>query len=159
MRKLYEDVSSNGTRASEIKLVEVGNGKLFPCAPAGSVLWSSAPLGWRGIIVEGHRLDPQEMPAHYLGGRGLMVSTSKQAVHLRLMPAEGMNPKAGVTVVVNSLGQLNHLQLAAVGLDPGRKYELYLVSSRSAPFRERQILAAAQANPSGAIILQALGPL
>jgi hypothetical protein len=49
-----------GQDASDIKLVDVASGHPFPSAPSGSVLLSSVPLGWRGIIVEWHRLKPQE---------------------------------------------------------------------------------------------------
>lgn len=41
-------MTSDGERASEIKLVDVTIGKSFSCAPAGSVLSGSVPLGWRG---------------------------------------------------------------------------------------------------------------
>jgi hypothetical protein len=65
--------------ASEIKLVDT-NGKSFPAAPAGSILLSSVPLGWRGIIVEWHNLEPQELPEHYVVGHGLTVSTGKRPI-------------------------------------------------------------------------------
>ena len=66
--------------ASDIKLVDVTNGKPFPAAPSGSVLLSSVPFGWRGITVEWHRLPPQELPEHYVAGHGLAVSTGKQPI-------------------------------------------------------------------------------
>jgi hypothetical protein len=65
---------------SDITLVEVADGKAFPCAPAGSVLSSSVALGWRGIIVERHRLEPQELPEHYVVGHGVSVSTSARPI-------------------------------------------------------------------------------
>jgi AraC family transcriptional regulator len=64
-------------RASEIALVDVASGQPFPAAPPGSLLASSARLGWRGILVEWHRLEPQELPEHYVEGHGLSVSTGK----------------------------------------------------------------------------------
>ena len=66
--------------ASDITLVDVAAGKAFPCAPAGSVLLSSVPFGWRGIIVERHRLQPQELPEHYVVGHGVSVSTSARPI-------------------------------------------------------------------------------
>lgn len=66
--------------ASEIQLVDATTGKLFPSAPAGSVLLSSVHSGWRGIIVEWHRMQPQEMPEHYLVGHRLIVGTNKQPI-------------------------------------------------------------------------------
>lgn len=66
--------------ASKIDLVEAANGKVFPSAPPQSVLLSSAPFGWLGIIVEWHRLAPQELPEHSVVGHGLAVSTGKQPI-------------------------------------------------------------------------------
>lgn len=66
--------------ASDITLVDVANGQGFPCAPAGSVLLSSGPFGWRGIVVERHRLEPQELPEHYVIGHGVSVSTSRRPI-------------------------------------------------------------------------------
>jgi hypothetical protein len=45
-----------------------------------SVLLTSVPLGWRGIVVEWHRLEPQELPDHYVVGHGLAVSTGKRPI-------------------------------------------------------------------------------
>lgn len=73
-------VDSPSQDASGIKLVDVTNGRSFPCAPAGSVLLSSVPFGWRGIIVERHRLEPQELPQHYVVGHGVSVSTSRRPI-------------------------------------------------------------------------------
>jgi hypothetical protein len=61
-------------------LVDSTSGEPFPCAPSGSVLLSSAPHGWPGIIVEHHLLEPQELPEHYVVGHGVSVSTSKQPI-------------------------------------------------------------------------------
>jgi len=66
--------------SSKIELVRVANGQSFPAAPSGSVLSSSVPLGWRGIVVEWHRLEPQELPEHYVVGHGLSVSTGNRPI-------------------------------------------------------------------------------
>jgi AraC family transcriptional regulator len=66
--------------SSDIKLVTAESGEAFPCAPSGSVLSSSVPLGWRGIIVEWHRLEPQELPEHSVVGHGLAVHIGKRPI-------------------------------------------------------------------------------
>lgn len=66
--------------AGGITLVDVTKGKPFPAAPPRSVLLSSVPLGWRGIVVEWHRLEPQELPEHFVLGHGLAVSTGTQPI-------------------------------------------------------------------------------
>jgi AraC family transcriptional regulator len=64
--------------ADRITLVEVAKGKTFPAAPASSILLSSLPFAWRGIIVEWHSLAPQELPQHYVRGHGLAVNIGKR---------------------------------------------------------------------------------
>ena len=71
------DRNSDGKQAGEITLVDVATGKPFPVARAGSISWTSAARGWRGIMVEAHRHEPQEMPAHYLDAHGLMICASR----------------------------------------------------------------------------------
>lgn len=73
-------VKGDSQYASEIALVDVANGNPFPSAPPRSVLLSSVPLGWRGIIVEWHRLEPQELPEHYVVGHGMAVSTGRRPI-------------------------------------------------------------------------------
>lgn len=69
-----------GRHASEIALIEAGSGKRFsPAAPEG-VLLSSAPLGWRGIVVERHRREAQELPESYVIGHGVAISTAKEPI-------------------------------------------------------------------------------
>lgn len=66
---------------------------------------------------------------------------------------------ASATVAVNSLGLTDLVQLAARGLVPGAAYTLWLAPSMSTPPSQRLPLAEFTANPSGAAIVQALGPL
>ncbi len=82
-----------------------------------------------------------------------------KAAHVKLAPVAGANPQAQGNVVVNSLGQLDQLQIAATGLEPGAEYQLSLITSRTAPFGERTPLVKGKANPAGAFLAQALGPL
>lgn len=73
-------MSDQQERISDIKLVGVADGQTFPLVTGESVLSSSGPLGWRGIVVERHRLKAQEMPQHYIKGHGLMISAAKRPV-------------------------------------------------------------------------------
>jgi AraC family transcriptional regulator len=66
--------------ASAIEMVDVANGNRFPSAPKDSVLISSVAHGWRGIIVEWHRLAPDEMSDHYLIGHRLVVGTNRHPI-------------------------------------------------------------------------------
>jgi AraC family transcriptional regulator len=73
-------VTSQGERAGEDVLVDPATGVRFPAAPTGSLLLSSVPLGWRGIIVERHRLPPRELSQHYVVGHGISVNTGACAI-------------------------------------------------------------------------------
>jgi YVTN family beta-propeller protein len=80
------------------------------------------------------------------------------AQHLRLVATENAAPDARGNVVVNSQGLLDHLQLIAAGLEPGREYQFTLEDAAGAD-RAPVPLARSKANPAGALVLQALGPL
>jgi AraC family transcriptional regulator len=43
-------------------------------------LLSSVPLGWRGVIVESHRLPPRELSQHYVIGHGISVNTGAHPI-------------------------------------------------------------------------------
>jgi YVTN family beta-propeller protein len=93
------------------------------------------------------------------GGTGLAdLSRVGPAQHLRLVATEHAAPDARGNVVVNSQGLLDHLQLIAAGLEPGREYQLTLEDAAGAD-RAPVPLAHSKANPAGALVLQALGPL
>jgi hypothetical protein len=66
--------------AGEDVLVDTTTGALFPAAPTGSLLLSSVPLGWRGIIVEWHGLPPRELSQHYVTGHGISVNTGAHPI-------------------------------------------------------------------------------
>jgi AraC family transcriptional regulator len=63
---------------ARITLVDGAKGTAFPAASASSIVLSSLPFAWRGIIVEWHSLEPQELPEHYVQGHGLAVSIGKR---------------------------------------------------------------------------------
>ncbi|MBD1853189.1 helix-turn-helix transcriptional regulator [Cyanobacteria bacterium FACHB-502] len=58
---------------SQIHLIDTATEQPFPAAPEGTVISSSAHLGWRGITVELHSLPPAEYPEHYVQGHRLAV--------------------------------------------------------------------------------------
>jgi AraC family transcriptional regulator len=73
-------VTHQHLRAGENLLVDVATGAHFPAAPTGSLLLSSVPFGWRGVIVEWHRLPPRELSQHYVTGHGISVNTGARPV-------------------------------------------------------------------------------
>jgi len=77
-----------------------------------------------------------------------------QALHLELTPPPGVNSAAHASVAINPLGPIDNLQIAATGLEPGRKYRVMLVGGE-----EPQELVTFSAGIGGAAIAQALGPL
>jgi YVTN family beta-propeller protein len=87
------------------------------------------------------------------------LGVAGNADHLSLVPPKGTTGNAGATVAVNSLGLIDLLQIAAVGLQPGREYQLFLVDSLTGSGGNRTPLAKFTANVSGAAIAQAIGPL
>jgi hypothetical protein len=54
---------------------------------------------------------------------------------------------------------LDLVEIAAEGLAPSAQYEVYITDSKRPPFGKRQALAVLKANPDGAGIVQAIGPL
>jgi hypothetical protein len=71
-----------------------------------------------------------------------------------LMPPPGVASAAHARVAINSLGPIDNLQIAATGLEPGKKYWVMLVGGA-----EPQELVTFIAGIGGAAIAQALGPL
>ncbi|MBD0269338.1 MAG: helix-turn-helix transcriptional regulator [Cyanobacteria bacterium Co-bin8] len=65
---------------SQIQLINSLTGDVFPAAPDGGVVHSSASAGWRGITVELHRISPLELPEHYIDGHRLAINVG-QPVH------------------------------------------------------------------------------
>jgi AraC family transcriptional regulator len=65
-------------RAGENLLIDKTTGIRYPVARTGWLLLTSAPFGWRGIIVEQHRLPPAERPEHFVIGHGISVNVGTQ---------------------------------------------------------------------------------
>jgi YVTN family beta-propeller protein len=82
------------------------------------------------------------------------LGLAEQALHLELTPPPGANSEAHASVSINSLGPIDNLQIAATGLEPGKKYRVLLVGGA-----EPQELLTFSAGIGGAAIAQALGPL
>src|SRR5438067_1840565 len=72
-----------------------------------------------------------------------------KAAHLALAAPEDSGGSGHATVSINALGALDLLEIAASGLQPGQKYQLWLVASRTAPYGEKQLLAEFTTNVSG----------
>jgi YVTN family beta-propeller protein len=82
------------------------------------------------------------------------LGLAAQALHVELTPPPGVTSAAHASVAINSLGPIDNLQIAATGLQPGRKYWVMLAGG-AAP----QELVTFSAGIGGAAIAQALGPL
>jgi YVTN family beta-propeller protein len=76
------------------------------------------------------------------------------ALHVELVPPEKSSSAAHASVSINSLGLIDNLQIAATGLEPGKKYRLVLVGQSGT-----QDLVAFVAGIGGVAITQTLGPL
>jgi YVTN family beta-propeller protein len=87
------------------------------------------------------------------------LGVAGQALHIEMLPPSGAGTGGGATVAVNSLGLIDLLQIAVAGLQPGQEYELFLVDSLTKFDASRIALTKFTANPSGAAVAQAIGPL
>jgi hypothetical protein len=59
---------------------------------------------------------------------------------------------------VNAIGPADLLEIAVSGLKPEQRYRLWLVTSRTAPYGQKEELVIFKTNLSGAQIAQAIGP-
>jgi YVTN family beta-propeller protein len=82
------------------------------------------------------------------------LGLAAEALHLELTPPPGVTSAAHASVAINPLGPIDNLQIAASGLEPGKKYRVMLVGRE-----EPQELVAFIAGIGGTAIVQALGPL
>ncbi len=86
---------------------------------------------------------------------GIAANTAR----LRLEASGTALKDAQASVAVNSLGLVDLVQIAARGLTPQTPYQVYLAESNRPPFGKLEPLAVLKANPDGAGIVQAIGPL
>jgi YVTN family beta-propeller protein len=80
-------------------------------------------------------------------------------VRLHLEAASSSLPNAQASAAVNSLGLLDLLEIAPVGLVPNAQYEVFLAEHDDAPFGKLEALASFMTNPDGGQVVQAIGPL
>jgi YVTN family beta-propeller protein len=86
------------------------------------------------------------------------LADAGKAAHLTLVAPQGSGSQAHATVSVNSLGPLDLLQMAVSGLKPGQMYRLWMVSARTPPYEQKQVLATFKTNLAGAQVVQTVGP-
>jgi YVTN family beta-propeller protein len=79
--------------------------------------------------------------------------------HIRLEAAGIELPAAQASAAVNSLGLLDLVEIAARGLASAAQYRVYLAEKNHPPYGNLEPLAIFKANPDGAGIVQAVGPL
>ena len=82
------------------------------------------------------------------------LGLATEALHVELVPPAGAPSGAHASVSINSLGAIDNLQIAATGLEPGKKYRLRIIGGP-----EPQDLAVFTTGIGGVAIAQTLGPL
>ena len=82
------------------------------------------------------------------------LSPTATALHVELVPPAVAHSSAHASVSINSLGLIDNLQIAATGLEPGKKYRLMLLGDG-----DPQGLVVLNAGIGGVAIAQTLGPL
>ncbi len=102
---------------------------------------------------------PSAVPSGDGAANLVPLGEAGNTAHLHLQMGAPELPNAQATVAVNSLGLLDLLQIAARGLTPKTRYQVYLTTSDRAPFENLEPLAVLATNADGAGIVQAIGPL
>jgi YVTN family beta-propeller protein len=102
---------------------------------------------------------PNAVPVGSASGNLSALAQAGETARLHLQAAGTALPKANASVAVNSLGLLDLIQIAAVGLAPSSQYQVYLADLEHAPFGRLEPLAILRSNPDGAGIVQTVGPL
>jgi YVTN family beta-propeller protein len=87
------------------------------------------------------------------------IGQAGNTAHVELQSAGGAFPKARASAAVNSLGALDLVEIAAIGLAPKSQYQVYLSDSEHAPFSKLEPLGMLKTNADGGGIAQAIGPL
>ena len=82
------------------------------------------------------------------------LGPATEALHIQLVPPTTSQSSAHASVSINSLGLIDTLQIAATGLEPGKKYKLMLVGGPK-PIG----LVVFTTGIGGTAIVQTLGPL
>ena len=79
--------------AGERTLVNAKTGRLFSAARPEAVMHSSGLPGWRGIVVEAHRLEPREFPQHSVIGHGIGVNIGAESTTLGMKGGRGWDDR------------------------------------------------------------------
>jgi YVTN family beta-propeller protein len=87
------------------------------------------------------------------------LGESGLSAHLRMGPPHASTEEIYTTVTLNNQGLIDLLQAAVTGLQPKANYQLSLVQDREDPYRDFVPLTTFQTNPSGAAIVNTIGPL
>jgi YVTN family beta-propeller protein len=82
------------------------------------------------------------------------LGVTEEVLNLELVPPQSTGSLAHASVAINSLGLIDNLQIAAGGLEPGKKYRLFLVGGP-----EPEGLVVLTAGIGGVAIAQTFGPL
>lgn len=82
------------------------------------------------------------------------LGAATEAIHVELVPPPTDHSTAHASVSINSLGLIDNLQIAATGLNPGKRYRLMLLGNG-----KPQGIAVFTAGLGGTAIAQTLGPL
>ena len=101
---------------------------------------------------------PDAVPSGVGGTNLVSLKEIEQPHQVAMKPPSGQG-NAQATIVINSLGQVDQLQIAASGLEPGQEYLLYLVDASNPPHGNRIPLAKFKASPAGTAIAQTIGPI
>jgi YVTN family beta-propeller protein len=102
---------------------------------------------------------PNAVPVGSASGNLTALAQAGDTARLHLQAAGTALPKANASAAVNSLGLLDLIQIAAVGLAPSSQFQVYLAELDHAPFGRLEPLAILRTNPDGAGIVQTVGPL
>ena len=102
---------------------------------------------------------PNAVPVGSASGNLSALAQAGDTARLHLQAAGTALPKANASVAVNSLGLIDLIQIAAVGLAPSSQYQVYLAELDHAPFGRLEPLAILRTNPDGGGIVQTVGPL
>jgi YVTN family beta-propeller protein len=102
---------------------------------------------------------PNAVPSGAGTANLMPLGVAGNTARLNLEAASSSFPNAQGTAAVNSLGLLDLLQIAAVGLMPNSQYEVFLADHNSPPFGNLVPLAILMTTLGNAGIVQAIGPL
>jgi YVTN family beta-propeller protein len=102
---------------------------------------------------------PNAVPAGDGTANLMPLGVSGNTARLHLEAAGASLPNAQASVAVNSLGLLDLVQIAAVGLTPSSQYEVFLSTRDNERFGTLEPLAYLATNPDGGGVVQAIGPL